>query len=318
MTGDWTADDIMDLTGKTAVVTGANSGLGRETTRELARNGAHVVMACRNEQRADAARESIESDVPDASLEYRQLDLANLDEIAAFAVGYRTDHDSLDLLVNNAGVMAIPRQETADGFEKQFGVNHLGHFALTGHLLDRLRAGDDARVVTVSSGAHRRGRIDFDDLHHVDDYGKWRAYGQSKLANLLFAFELQRRLAASGLDVASLAAHPGYAATDLQYQGPKEEGSWLKLQFMRLANALIAQSPARGALPILYAATAEDVTPGSYYGPSGFLGSRGSPTEVTPSARARDEQTARRLWTVSEELTGLTFDLPPSEIPAND
>ncbi|MFW5929128.1 MAG: oxidoreductase [Halobacteriota archaeon] len=299
----WTADDVPRQDGRTFVVTGANTGLGFETSRALAERGAEVVMACRSRERGrDAAAEI------DGVVEVRELDLASLDSVESFASGLRDDHDDVDVLVNNAGVMAVPRRETEDGFELQFGVNHLGHYALTGRLLPLLRAGSDgSRVVTVSSGAHRRGEIDFDDLMSESEYSRWGAYAQSKLANLLFALELDRRFRDAD-DIVSLAAHPGYAATDLQRRAPEEMDSRLHLWGMRLLNAVVAQSAERGALPQLYAATAEDVEGGGYYGPGGFMNMRGYPERQTPSERARDTETAERLWRVSRELTDVDFD----------
>jgi NAD(P)-dependent dehydrogenase (short-subunit alcohol dehydrogenase family) len=209
--------------------------------------------------------------------------------------------------------MAIPRSETADGFETQFGVNHLGHFALTGRLLDLLRASDgEARVVTQSSGVHERGRMDFDDLQGERDYDPWDAYGQSKLANVLFAYELDRRLDAAGVDdVTSVTCHPGYAATNLQYRGPEARGSRVRKALMRVANAVFAQSAEQGALPMLYAAVAAEVTGGEYVGPGGLMGMRGYPEFQRSSDRSYDEATAERLWAVSEELTGVDYALAP-------
>ncbi|MEF8829989.1 MAG: oxidoreductase [Halobacteriales archaeon] len=311
---DSTTGDRPELAGATAVVTGANSGLGLETTRELARRGAEVVMACRNHERAEAARREIRDDVPDADLPIVFLDLADLSAVADFADTVTDRYDELDLLVNNAGVMALPRGETADGFEMQLGVNHLGHFALTGQLVDLVRAAD-GRVVTVSSGAHRTGDFDFEDLHWEGSYGKWRAYARSKLGNLLFAFELQRRLDAAGAGVESVAAHPGWADTDLQRRGPEMEGSKLKATLMGAANRLLAQSATAGAKPILHAATG-DVDPAGYYGPGGLLEMRGDPTRVESVETARDEALARRLWEVSESETGVEFGLPDPETEA--
>jgi NAD(P)-dependent dehydrogenase (short-subunit alcohol dehydrogenase family) len=297
----WTAADIPDQTGRTAVVTGANSGLGLHTSLELARRGARVVMACRDLGKGRAAQQRIRDEVPDADLDLRELDLADLASVRAFAE--QLPGTRLDVLVNNAGVMALPRRETADGFEMHLGTNHLGHFALTGLLLDRLRAAPAARVVTVSSSAHRVGRIAFDDLQGRKRYFRWTAYGQSKLANLLFAFELQRRAASAGLELRSMAAHPGYAATHLQSQTSYA----LERLFMRLTNAVIAQSDAMGALPSLYAATAPDLPGGSFVGPDGLGEQRGHPRIVSPSGAAQDEVAARRLWDVSEELTGVAY-----------
>jgi NAD(P)-dependent dehydrogenase (short-subunit alcohol dehydrogenase family) len=298
---DWTAADVPDQTGRTAVVTGANGGLGVEVTRVLARNGARVVMACRSVRRGETAAEDVRATVPDASLEVRELDLASLASVRAFADGVE---ERIDLLVNNAGVMNGPYRETEDGFEAQFGINHLGHFALTGLVLDRLRAGEAPRVVTVSSALHRLGDTAFGAGE--EGYGEWTAYGRSKLANLLFAYELDRR--AEWLT--SVACHPGWAATDLQPRGAELSGSRLRYLATRAANALLAQEPEGGALPTLYAATAPGVHGGGYYGPSGVLHMRGPPERQASSTTSYDRETARRLWSRSEELTGVEYDLP--------
>jgi len=303
----WTAANIPDLTHKVALVTGANSGLGYQTTLALARKGAQVIMACRSRQKGEQALAQIKRAVPAAALDFRELDLGNLQSVRAFAEGVRSAYDRLDLLINNAGVMALPYRETADGFEMQFGVNHLGHFALTGLLLDLLLATPGARVVTVSSLMHRNGRINFDDLQSQKQYSKWAAYGQSKLANLLFAYELQRRLTAVSASTISVATHPGYAATHLQEAGPNMEGATLQKQIMDLANKIFAQSAAMGALPTLYAATAADVHGGEFYGPDGFGGARGYPTRTDSSPRSHDMAAAVKLWQVSEKLTGVTY-----------
>jgi NAD(P)-dependent dehydrogenase (short-subunit alcohol dehydrogenase family) len=300
----WTADRIPDQSGRTAVVTGANSGLGSITARELARKGARVVMACRNLEKGEAARRQIEEAAPGAQLELEALDLASLDSVRGFAERVRESHDGLDLLINNAGIMATPRRETADGFELQFGTNHLGHFALTALLIGELEGREDARVVTLSSGAHRMGRISFDNLGGERRYFRWNAYGQSKLANLLFALELDRRLRAAGSNVKSLAAHPGYAATNLQHAGPPKIDSAI----MHVSNRLIAQSEDMGALPTLYAATEPGLEGGVFIGPDGFAAQRGHPKTEKPSGAARDEQAARRLWEVSEQMTGVRFE----------
>ena len=311
MADSWTEETMPDQAGRTVIVTGANTGLGYEAAAALARGGAYVVVACRSEERGRAARERIEDDVEGASLAVMELDLADLSSVRSFARRFRRDNRELHVLCNNAGVMAIPRRETADGFETQFGVNHLGHFALTGLLLDRLReTPGETRVVTQSSYYHRRGRIDFPDLDGERSYDKWAAYAQSKLANVLFAAEFDRRLRAANASVESVACHPGYAATDLQRRGPEMEGSWLRLRAMSLANALFAQSAERGALPMLFAATEPEVDGGEYVGPGGFLNARGPPEVQDPSARSRDEELARRLWKLSVERTGVTFDLP--------
>jgi NAD(P)-dependent dehydrogenase (short-subunit alcohol dehydrogenase family) len=309
----WTTDDMGDLTGRTAVVTGANSGLGLATTLALAAHGAHVVMACRSEERATAAMVTVRERVPDASLAFVPLDLADLSSVRDAAshvvdsTGRAEGAGRIDLLINNAGVMALPKRQTADGFEMQFGTNHLGHFAFTGLVLDAVRATPGSRVVTVASNAHKIGRIDFDDLMGARRYRKWKAYGQAKLANLLFAYELQHRLAASGADTISVAAHPGYANTELQLRGPQMQGSSFTERVMDWANGRVAQSAEMGALPTLYAATADDVHGGDYVGPDGWLEQKGHPVKVPSNARSHDTGVARRLWSVSEELTGVRY-----------
>jgi len=305
----WTADEMPAMDGETVVVTGANSGLGYEGAKAFADAGAVVVMACRSAERAEQAATDIRRTVRGGSLNVHVCDLADLDSVAAFGEEVNETYGGIDVLCNNAGVMAIPRQETADGFEMQLGVNHLGHFALTGHLLPALRASEgESRVVTQSSQAHTAGEMDFSDLQSEREYGKWSAYGRSKLANLLFAYELQRRLAEAGDDVVSVACHPGYADTDLQFRGPREMGSSVRMGVMKVANALLGQSAERGALPMLFAATSEEVTGGEYVGPSGFMDMRGSPEFQQSNAASRDEGDAERLWTVSEELTGVEYE----------
>ncbi|QLC34829.1 SDR family oxidoreductase (plasmid) [Halarchaeum sp. CBA1220] len=308
---EWTPTEMPAQAGRTVVVTGANSGIGYEATEAFAASGAHVVMACRSTERGRDAKADVEADYPGASLTVRELDLADLDSVRAFVDWYGSEFDALDVLCNNAGVMAIPRSETAQGFETQFGVNHLGHFALTAGLLPVLRrTTGESRVVTQSSGVHENGRIDFEDLQGEADYEKWGAYAQSKLANVLFAYELDRRLRAANASVTSVACHPGYAATNLQRRGPEAEGSRLRLLLMEAANALLAQSAERGAWPLLYAATHPSIDGGEYVGPGGFRNMRGHPTTQESSERSYDRATARRLWSVSEELTGVTYDLP--------
>lgn len=309
----WTAADIPDLSNKLAIVTGANSGLGLETTRALARKGARVVMACRTQARAEAAvdqlvGEGIERDL----LEFRALDLSSLTSIQSFAEGFRADHETLDLLINNAGVMALPYCKTADGFEMQIGTNHLGHFALTGRLLEPLLASGSAtgsaRVVTVSSLMHRIGDIRLDDLSWTRGYRNWLAYGQSKLANLMFCFELQRRLDAGSPNtqgLISVAAHPGYASTNLSSVGAQMTGKKLVEQVNLLGARIAAQNAAEGALPTLYAATAADVAGGEYFGPSGIMEMRGAPKRVAARPKAHDREVARRLWALSVELTNV-------------
>lgn len=301
MTG-WTPADMSDQTGRTALVTGANSGLGYATSLELARHGAQVLLACRNPARADQALQRLRADGADGELV--QLDLSSLASVAAAAEDVRSRIASLDLLVLNAGVMAPPRSLTQDGFELQLGSNHLGHFALAGRLLPLLLTAPAPRVVSVSSGAHRMGRIAFDDLMGERSYRRWSAYGQSKLANLLFIRELDRRF---GDRLTAAAAHPGYAATDLQ----TGQGQPLLELMMRLGNATIAQSAAQGACPSLYAATAPDVRGGEYFGPN-LLELRGHPTRAGRSRAAQDDAAAARLWEVSEQLTGVTFQPAPA------
>jgi NAD(P)-dependent dehydrogenase (short-subunit alcohol dehydrogenase family) len=305
MSASWSSEQIPDQHGRRAIVTGANSGLGLVIARELAGNGASVVMACRDMQKGAAAAGEIERALPGARVELAKLDLGELASVDAFAGRFRASSGGagLDLLINNAGVMAPPRRETADGFELQLGTNHLGHFALTGHLIDLMQFRPDARVVTLSSNAHKMGRIDFDDPQHVRSYRRWGAYSQSKLANLMFALELDRRLRAAGSSVKSLAAHPGYAATNLQFAAPP----LIDRVLMRFGNLLLAQSAEAGALPVLYAATFPGLEGGSYIGPDGPGEFHGHPHLATPVARARDERAAARLWALSEELTGVRF-----------
>jgi NAD(P)-dependent dehydrogenase (short-subunit alcohol dehydrogenase family) len=301
--GSWTTDQIPDQAGRIAVVTGANSGLGLVTARELARAGARVVGTARDQRKADSTRALIAAEVEGADLDLRLLDLASLDSVREFAAAVAADHGHVDVLVNNAGVMMPPRGETADGFELQFGTNHLGHFALTGRLLAALAAAGSARVVTLSSLEHKPGRLDFDDLQSEHDYSARGAYQQSKLANAVFGLELDRRLRAAGLGVISVLAHPGYSATNLQSTGPTGPMKAL----LSVGNKLFAQSAERGALPELYAATAPGVEGGNFIGPDGFQELRGSPTIVQPVGRARDEEAGRRLWRVSEQLTGVEY-----------
>lgn len=305
----WTEADIPNLSGKTIIVTGGNSGIGYQAALALAGKGARVVLACRDQAKANTAASTIRAAHPKAAVDVMSLDLASLASVRAFADAFRAQHQRLDVLCNNAGVMALPYRKTADGFEMQIGTNHLGHFALTGQLLDLLRATPGARVVNVSSGAHRVGTIRFDDLHWTRGYRKWFAYGQSKLANLLFTYELQRRLAAAHVPVISVACHPGYAATNLQTAGPRMEGSSVMERLSELGNRLFAQSADMGALPTLYAVTAEDVHGGDYIGPDGFGEMHGHPHKVESNGRSRDPDTARRLWDLSEQLTGVRYAL---------
>jgi NAD(P)-dependent dehydrogenase (short-subunit alcohol dehydrogenase family) len=306
MAGKWTAAEIPDQSGRTVIVTGANSGLGLTTACELARAGARVVIACRNTEKGERAAQQIEA----GEVRVEQLDLAELENTRSFAQRYADE--SLDLLINNAGVMAPPRRLTKDGFESQFGTNHLGHFALTGLLLPKLLRAPKPRVVTVSSTGHRMGTIKFDDLQRERGYNNWLAYGQSKLANLMFCFELQRRAGAAGTDLTSMAAHPGYAATNLQTAGPSR---FYERIGGIIGNKLIAQSAEMGALPTLYAATKPDLPGGTFVGPDGFLEQRGYPHIVTAAGKAYDEDSWRRLWEISEELTGVHYEFPALASP---
>jgi NAD(P)-dependent dehydrogenase (short-subunit alcohol dehydrogenase family) len=284
------------------VVTGANSGLGLVIARELAGKGALVVLACRNMEKGRAALAAVAATASGPEPELEELDLASLSSVRSFAERFKAGHDHLDLLVNNAGVMASPRRHTADGFELHLGTNHLGHFALTNLLLPLMEGRDDARVVTLSSNAHKTVRgIAFDNLNGDRHYFRWNAYGQSKLANLLFALELDRRLRARDSTVKSLAAHPGYAATNLQ----SAAAPLVDRLVMKVGNAVVAQSDEMGALPILYAATEPGLEGGTYVGPDGIAEQRGHPKIVQPNRVARNEDTARRLWDVSAELTGV-------------
>jgi len=297
----WTAEHIGDQTGRVAVVTGANSGLGLETARALAGRGASVVLAVRNLDKGKQAVDDIRSDHGGAQLELQQLDLASLDSVRGASEEILSRFERIDLLINNAGVMYTPQQRTADGFEMQFGTNHLGHFALTGRLLERLLAVEGSRVVTVSSVGHRLlSRIDFGDLQAERRYRRIAAYGRSKLANLMFTYELQRRLEAAGAKTAALAAHPGGSSTELGRHVPGARTA------ERLFGAMV-QSAAMGALPTLRAATDPAAEGGQYYGPDGFMQTRGHPVLVSSSDRSHDTGAQQQLWAASEELTAVRF-----------
>ena len=303
----WTLDDMPDLTGRVAVVTGANSGVGLVSTKALAAKGATVVMGCRDAGRAEAAASSVRAEVPGAKLDVQPLDLASLESIARFADAVRARSPAVDVLMNNAGVMALPRALTKDGFEAQLGTNHLGHFALTLRLLPALDAAPAPRVVTVASTAHRWGTLNFDDLMGERAYTAWGAYGQSKLANLLFAYELERRLRATGRKALSVAAHPGYSATNLPHVAPRLTGARFTAWLMSAGSVVLAMSAEQGALPQLRAATDPTVRGGEYYGPSGLMELRGHPVRVDSSGASKDEAAAGRLWDVSERLTGVSL-----------
>ena len=314
MPARWTTADIPDQTGRTVVITGANAGIGYHTALQLAAKGATVLLASRDPERGRAAHQRIMASAPAARVEVVGLDLADLDSVQWLADQVLAGHEGLDVLVNNAGVMGVPnRRLTAQGFELQFGTNHLGHFALTGRLLPALLARPASRVVTVSSAMHRLGRLELEDPNGERRYRRWQAYNASKLANALFSLELDRRLRAAGAATASVGAHPGYARTGLQTTGPRlGDGRPLSIEAVsagavELFTRLTAQPAAQGALAVLRAATDPEVAGGDYLGPDGFGGGRGWPVKAQYSKTAQDEQMARRLWTVSERLTGVSF-----------
>ena len=305
---NWTINDIPDLQGRVALVTGANSGLGLETTRALAAHGAHVIMACRNPEKARQAETNIKQTVSGASLELAALDLASLASVHECATSVLQTHERLDWLFNNAGVMALPRHETTDGFELQFETNYLSHFALTGLLLPSLLNTPHSRVVTLTSMArsYAHGRINFDDLNGKRSYGRWRAYGQSKLANLLFADELQRRLSRAGSTTISVAAHPGFARTELQATSMASPG--IMSRILNYVSLPLSQSAQMGVLPQLYAACSFQLRGGERIGPGGLFGMRGYPRIEPRNEREEDPHTAARLWEVSAEFTGVTYE----------
>ncbi len=303
----FTHHSIPDQTGRVIIVTGANSGLGYESAKALAPTGAQIIMAVRNTSKGQAARDAILKESPNAQLDLMTLDLGSLESVRQFADAFRAKYPRLDVLMNNAGVMAPPRQLTADGFEMQIGVNHLGHFALTGLLLDLLSAAEDGRVVNVSSIANYQGRIAFDDLMGEKQYTRYGAYGQSKLANVMFAFELNRRLRAAGNQhTRSIVAHPGLSRTNLQTTTAASSGNNAESGLYAVVMPLMAQSAADGALPQLYAATAPDAESGRFYGPRWF-GVHGAPREVKANQAAYVEADTARLWDLSAELTGVTY-----------
>jgi NAD(P)-dependent dehydrogenase (short-subunit alcohol dehydrogenase family) len=302
----WTTADMPDLTGKVIIVTGANSGIGYEAAREFARKGAQTILACRSMDKAEVALADIQAEIPDAQAETMSLDLASLASVHQFADAFKAKYDRLDVLVNNAGIMMVPYATTEDGFESQLGTNHLGHFALTGLLIDLLLKTPDSRVVNVSSGGHRFGNMDFDNLMFEDGngYSAMRAYGRSKLANLLFTYELQRRYDAAHTDAIAVAAHPGSSSTNL---GNHLYDRWY-LSWLGRVEPLITQPAAMGALPTIRAAVDPNAEGGGYYGPEGFMEQRGYPVLVPSSKASHNEADARQLWAVSEELTGIRYE----------
>ncbi len=309
---NWNTTNIPSQVGKLAVITGATGGLGYETALALAQAGAEVIVAGRNDSKGRDAIEKIRAGSPNASIRFEKIDLANLASVADFAGRLTAQYSTLDMLINNAGVMSVPtRRTTDDGFELQFGTNYLGHFALTAHLLPLLHQTTEPRVVNLSSSVHNIGKINFDDLQAEKSYSPWGAYAQSKLAMLMFAFELQRRSAATGWGIMSNAAHPGWARTDLVANGPQSGGNkGIVDRLMKVVAPLFSQNAAAGSLPTLYAATSPRAHGGAYYGPDGFFEIKGAPTIASIASQAKDTIVAARLWTVSEELTGVRFALP--------
>ena len=311
----WTDNDIGDLDGRTAIVTGANSGLGWWMARSLAAHGAHVVMACRNHDKASAAADEIRAQTPDVSLEIRVVDVADLGSIRRFANDW--GERAVDILINNAGVMATPKRATVDGFELQIGTNYLGAYALTGLLLPALEAAPEARVVAITSFAAYGGRIALTNLNSTRHYQKWVAYSQSKLADVVFANELERRARAASLDLISLSAHPGYSATHLQSVGPQMSGRQISAHFWAATNKYFAQAPRCGSWPALYAATAPDMVGGLVIGPDQWQGARGHPRVVGTPRAALDPVLGRMLWDESARLTGVDFGLAEAPRPVD-
>lgn len=306
---DWHISRVPDLSGKTIVVTGANSGIGLAASEELAARGAHVVLACRSQEKGRAALERIRARRADAKLTLEALDLSSLESVRAFAERFLAHHPALDVLVNNAGVMALPYAKTQDGFEMQVGTNHLGHFALSALLWPALARTRGSRLVTVGSVAHHFGGIRLEDLNWEKGYSRWPAYAQSKLANMLFSKELARRAERAGVEVVSIACHPGYASTSLQAKGAKSRGATFEETIMNLGNTALAQSAQWGALPTIYAATHDAAKAGTYIGPGGPFGLVGFPEPARTSKRANDPELAARLWALSEELTRTRFEV---------
>jgi NAD(P)-dependent dehydrogenase (short-subunit alcohol dehydrogenase family) len=305
----WSAADVGDLTGRVALVTGANSGIGYEVARTFAEHGAHVILGCRNQEKARRARDKMESQLERSSLELLDLDLADLASVRDAAGAVLADHARLDLLVNNAGVMGAPYRQTPDGLELQMATNHYGHFALTGLLLDRLVTTERSRVVAVSSNMHSFGRLHLDDAAGTGPHNTWITYSTSKLANLLFVAELSRRLQAAGFPTLAVAAHPGWTRSNLAAGGVALGNSRVRRKLGRTAASTFGQSTAAGALPVLCAATASVIRSGQYIGPGGPLELYGPPRVVRPSKRARDLGLAAELWAASEELTGVRYSV---------
>ena len=305
----WGYDDIEDQTGKIFIITGANSGLGLSATKGLAAKGATVIMACRNQEKADEASVQIRKDYPDAKLDIMILDLSSFDSIRKFAKSFNAKYNQLHGLLNNAGIMQPPFRKTKDGFELQIGVNHFGHYLLTGLLLEKIKATPGARVVLQSSFAHEMTKgINFDDINNEEKYSRTEVYSQSKLANLLFAFELDRKFKAHNIDAIAVGVHPGYTATNLQSNGPSLGGASFFSRLYKVTNFLVAQNVEKGALPLLYAAVSPDIKGGDYIGPGGFRAMRGYPKRQKAKETAYNEDSAKKLWTISEEKTELVYN----------
>ncbi len=305
----WDYEDIPDQSGKVFVITGANSGLGLAANKGLVAKNATVVMACRSRSKAEAAADEIKEESPDADLDILLLDLANLDSIRSFADDFQDRYDRLDGLLNNAGIMQPPYRTTKDGFELQMGVNHFGHFALTGLLMELIKKTPESRVVTQSSFAHEMtDGINFEDINSKENYSRTGAYAQSKLANLLFAFELNRKFTVYDVDTLSVGVHPGYTATNLQSSGPEMDGWSIWSLLYKFTNRFFAQSEEMGALPLLYGAVGPGVKGGDYIGPGGFREAWGYPSRVKAADTAYNEEDAKKLWNLSENLTGVSYD----------
>ena len=313
MSNKWTQQDIPDLTGKVVVITGANSGLGFECSKTFAQKGATTVMTARSIKKGENARADILKAHPDADVDLMQLDVGDLSSVRDFVAAFKVKYDRLDILLNNAGVMAIPRQETADGFEMQLGVNHLGHFALTGLLLDVIVKTPNARIHNVTSGANYTGTINLDDLMGEKAYSRWAAYGQSKLANVFFTFELQKRLANAGYDTIVNTSHPGFVIGNLQANSVAQSDTRMEAWLYRLAQPFVAQDIQMGVLPMLYGMTAKEAKAGAFYGPRWF-NMRGYPDEKKANSEAFDAAALKRFWEISEQLTGVVYQFSPQKL----
>ncbi|MHA2032092.1 MAG: oxidoreductase [Candidatus Kariarchaeaceae archaeon] len=304
----WKAEDMPDQTGKVMIITGANSGLGLYASMELARKGATVIMTSRNIDKGHEAVEEIKQEIPHAKVELMQLDLSKLSSVKSFTGEFNEKYERLDALINNAGIMQPPYTKTEDGFELQIGVNHFGHYVLTGLLLEKLKNTPGSRVINQSSMAHSRGKMNFDDINSEKKYSRLGAYGQSKLANLLFNNELNRLFKENSIDSIAIGVHPGYTATNLQHNGPTLGGKSLWSRIYTITNKLMAQCVDKGILPMLYAATEDDLDGGDYIGPGRFSGARGYPKRVKASDSAYNQEVAKRLWGASEDLTGVKYN----------